>query len=265
MTQPISINKKFTVVIIACLLIGGITMSFQNTPFGPFDNLDTLTETQDTLPEKHKEGQSTMTMKDFDQLLQHLDKEMLNAHAEINQINFDKIQKEITASLDKVDFDKIKMNIDKAMKEIDIAKIDQGVNSALKEIEWNKINNQVKMSLLEAKKEIERINMEEVKKEIEKAKKEIQKSREEIKKINIDEIMKHADEGVAKAKQELHLTKQLFIEMEKDGLISQKDGFTIEYKNKSLFINGKLQPEVIKEKYLPYIKEDTFKISISKE
>jgi hypothetical protein len=56
----------------------------------------------------------------------------------------------------------------------------------------------------------------------------------------------------------------MFSEMEKEGLIDQKDGFSIELKNKALFINGKKQPEATYEKYRKYIKGDSFKIKISK-
>jgi|SRR5665647_356728 len=184
---------------------------------------------------------------------------------EITKIDFDKIHKEITTSLNKIDFDKIKMDIDKAMKEIDFAKIEQGVQSALKEINWNKINNEVKISFQDAKKEIEKVNMEAVKKEMEKAKLEIEKSKNEIKKINLDEIMKNANAGIAKAKAALRLTKEIFNEIEKDGLINQKEGFTIEYKDKTLIINGKKQSEAISHKYQQDIKGDSFKIRISKE
>ena len=266
MNQIIQKNKKIIAGIAACLLIGGITMSFQNTAFGPIDKLDTLTDTQDTIPsEKAKEDDSKMNMKDFDLLLQNMDKEILNMQKEVTKIDFDKMHQDITASLNKVDFDKIKTDIDKAMKEIDFSKIEQGVKSALNEIDWENIDDEVKGSLQEAKKEIEKINMDAVKKAMEKAKLEIEKSSKEIKKINIDEIMKNANAGIAKAKEELRLTKKMFNEMEKDGLINQKEGFTIEYKDKTLIINGKKQSEAIRHKYQQYIKGDSFKISISKE
>ncbi len=98
-----------------------------------------------------------------------------------------------------------------------------------------------------------------------KAKIEIEKSKQEIEKINFDEILKNANDGILKAKKELQLTKAMFNEMEKDGLISQKDGFTIELKNKSLIVNGKKQPDATFEKYKKYIKGDSFKITISKD
>ena len=259
-------NKKIIVGIAVCLLIGGVTMSFQNTPFGPIDKLDSLTDIQDTIPlEKIKDAEAKMSMRDFDLLLQNIDNEMLKMQKEVNRIDFDKMQQQITASLDKVDFGKIKIDIDKAMKEIDFAKIEQGVKTALREIDWDEVNDNVKISLQNAKKEIEKINMEAVKKEMEKVKLEIENSRNEIKNINIDEIMKNANAGISKAKDELRLTKQMFNEMEKDGLINQKEGFTIEYKDKTLIINGKKQSEAISHKYQQYIKGDSFKISISKD
>ncbi|MEO5892518.1 MAG: hypothetical protein ABIQ31_19885 [Ferruginibacter sp.] len=265
MKQFFQKNKKVIAGIAACLLIAGVTMSFQNTPFGPIDKLDTLTDIGDTIPGKTAGDDAKMSIKDFDQLMLNMDKEMLKVQKELTRIDFSKINQEIKASLDKVDFDKINVDIDKAMKGIDFTKIEQSVKSALSEIEWNKVNNDIKLSLQDAKKEIEKINMESVKKAMEKAKVEIEKSKKEIKKINVDEIMKNTNAGIMKAKEELLLTKTMFNEMEKDGLIDQKEGFTIEYKDKDLLINGKKQSEEIRNKYRQYIRGDSFKISISKE
>ena len=63
----------------------------------------------------------------------------------------------------------------------------------------------------------------------------------------------------------MHLTKELFTEMEKDGLINPRNGFTVEYKNKDLFINGKKQSEKTTDKYRKYFKQDHFKMTIEKE
>jgi len=57
----------------------------------------------------------------------------------------------------------------------------------------------------------------------------------------------------------------MFNEMEKDGLINSKEGFTIEYKNKDLYIDGKKQSEKTTGKYRKYFKQDHFKIRIDKE
>ena len=100
---------------------------------------------------------------------------------------------------------------------------------------------------------------------MENAKLEIEKSRSVLKEIDVDKIMKEARSGIEDAKKELKLTKAMFDEMEKDGLISSKDGFTIEYKEKELYINGTKQTEKITGKYRKYFTEDHFKITIEKE
>jgi len=102
-------------------------------------------------------------------------------------------------------------------------------------------------------------------KEKQKAELEIEKSKKDIKNIQVDEFMKTAKEGISKSIIELRLKKEMFTEMEKDGLIKPQEGFTIEYKDKNLFINGKKQNQATTDKYKKYIKGDSFKISIAKD
>lgn len=264
MKQFIQKNKNAITGLAACLLICAVSMSFQSL-YGPLEKLDTLTELQDTIPSKNIEGEEGMSMKDYDQLLLKMDKGIINMQEQISRLNLDKMHKDIVASLDKVNFDKIQLDIDKAMKDVDFKKIEKGVKSALKEVEWNKINADVKQSLQEAKKEIDKINMDEVKKQMESVKSELNKSRSEIEKINFDEIMKNANNEIVKAKEDLKLKKIMFNDMAKQGLINQKEGFSIEFKDKALFINGKKQSDATRDKYQQYIKGDSFKINISKE
>lgn len=264
MKQFLLAHKKTIGAISVCLLVGGLTMSFQ-TPFGPLDKLDTLTELQDTVPEVKKEDEERMTMEEYDKLMFKMDKEILKMQEELGKMDLSKMHQDLTASLEKVDFEKIQRDIDKSMKDVDFSKIEKGVSAALGEIEWNKINEDVRKSLQDAKKEIEKVDMQELKQELDRAKKEIEKSKKEIEKINFDQILKEANDGILKAKEELQLTKMMFTEMEKEGLISQKDGFSIELKNKTLFINGKKQPQATFEKYKKYIRGDSFKIRISED
>ena len=83
--------------------------------------------------------------------------------------------------------------------------------------------------------------------------------------MNFDEIMKNVNREILKPKEELQLTKSMFNEMVKEGLINQKERLTIELKNKTLIINGKKQSEATCAKYQKYIKGESFHISISKE
>ena len=263
MKEFVLTHKKSFLAVGLCILIGAGTMSFQ-TPFGPMDKIDTLTELQDTVPET-KSDEDRLTMDEYNNLILKMDKEILKMQEEIGRMDFSKVHKDIAASLDKVDFEKIERDINKSMKNVDFSKIEKGVQAALSEIEWNKVNADVKRSLQDAKKEIEKVDMLELRKELERAKKEIEKSKREIEKINFDQVLQEANTGILKAKEELQLTKAMFTEMEKEGLIDQKDGFSIELKNKALFINGKKQREATYEKYRKYIKGDSFKIKISKE
>lgn len=268
-------NKKAITSAIAVLLIGGITMSFQDTPFSynrfavP-ENQEPKICCKDTVPEKGSDG--SMTMKDFDNLQQVLDKSLLQTMEEMKKIDFPKIQKEIEASLKTVDMEKILKDVQLSLKSIDLDKILADVKSSLSNIDWADKNEELEKALKEAKKEIEKakleikdLDQEAIKKEMEKAKAEIEKSKGEMDRIDMDKIMNEARDGIDKAKEELNRTKEMFNEMEKDGLIDSKEGFTIEYKNKDLYIDGKKQTEKTTEKYRKYFKKDHFKIRIEKE
>jgi hypothetical protein len=268
-------NKKALISAIAVLLIGGITMSFQDSPFSysRFDvpeNQEPKKCCKDTVPEKDYNG--SMKMKDFDNLQNVLDKSLLQTMEEMKKIDFSNMQKEIEASLKSVDMDKIMKDVQLSLKSIGVDKILADVKSSLNDIDWADKNEEIEKALKEAKKEIEKakveikdIDQDAIKKEMDKAKAEIEKSKAEIEKIDMDKIMNEAKEGIDKAKEELRMTKEMFNEMEKDGLINSKEGFTLEYKNKDLYIDGKKQSEQTTDKYRKYFKRDHFKIKIEKE
>ena len=276
MKQFILKHQKAIAGTIAVLLIGGITMSFQDSPFSytkftvQEDSAPTLKCPLDTVPEKEYSG--SMKMKDFDNLQNVLDKSLVDAVAEIKKIDFAKIQKDIEASLKSVDMAKIMEDVNRSLKAVDMDKLMADVTSSLNDIDWGEKNEEIEKALKEAKKEIEKAKLEirdidrgKIEKELDKAKLEIEKSRTEIDKIDLTKIMSEVREGIDKAKEELKLTKEMFNEMEKDGLINSKEGFTIEYKNKDLYIDGKKQSEKTTDKYRKYFKQDHFKIRIDKE
>ena len=272
MKQFILKHKKAITSTIAILLIGAITMSFQENTltYGKFlipEDDDYVGYCADTLPDK--EG---IKMKDFDKLQTEIDKSILQVNEEMKKMDFSKMQKEIEASLKNVDMDKIRKDIDLALKNIDMDKIMAEVCASVKNLTVEYKNEDIKNALAEAKVEIEKARLEikeidkdAIKKELDNAKKEIEKSMLEISKINIDKILAEARAGIDKAKDELKLTKELFTELEKDGLINPGNGFTVEYKNKELFIDSKKQSEKITDKYRKYFKQDHFKMTIEKE
>jgi bla regulator protein BlaR1 len=257
-------NKKAIAAAGISLLIAGITMSFQPLQFGPIPLYDSLSEIQDTIPAE-KERHEKMTMKEYHEMMNHLNADMREALEEVKSNDGKKLAREIEASLKDIDAAKIKLEIDKAMKEVDFAAIQKEVTNALKEVEWAKVSEEVKHSLDQAKREMEKIDMKEINEQIKKAKTEMEKSKTVLKKIDFDNILKEAGKNIEEAKQMLKLQKEMFNEMESDGLIHSKDGFTIEYKDKSLYINGKKQSDSVTDKFRHYIPGDHYKVTIEKE
>jgi hypothetical protein len=272
MKQFILKHRKAFTGTFAILLIGAVTMSFQdshfaNSQFYAADEYSIESTCADTLPDK--EG---MKMKDLEKLQSTLDESLEKVYVELKNRDLSKLQKEIETSLKDVDMDKIRKDVDNALKSMDMEKIMADVSSSLKSLNNNYKNEEIEKALAEARKEIEKAKLEikeidrdAIKKELDNAKKEIEKSKIEIDKIDITKIMDETRAGIDKAKAELSLRKEMFNEMEKDGLIDPKKGFTIEYKNKELLIDGKKQSEKTTEKYRKYFKEDHFKITIDKE
>ncbi|HMJ47594.1 MAG TPA: hypothetical protein VK498_09700 [Ferruginibacter sp.] len=268
MKQFILKNLPAITGIAALLLIGGLTMSFQDT-----SQKTTRTEevtVQDTLPGKRYE--SALTMKEFDKLMKDMDKQMLEVATELKKIDFAGIEKQLETSLKEVDMEKIMNDVNNSIKAIDVEKIIADVKNSLKDINWEEKSGEIKKAMAEAKDEIEKakieikdINKDEIRKELEEARKEIEKAKLEIRKIDMDKIMSEAKAGIEDAKKELKITREMFNELEKDGLVIIKQGFTIEYKDKDLYINGQKQKSSVTDKYRKYIKDDHFKIKIKKE
>jgi len=263
MKQFILKNKTTVFITAICVTLATIAMSFQTIQFGPLQQFDTLTDVPDTIPTNTKEEQ--LNIKQFNELMEHLNIDMKKAMEEVKKVDVAKLNEEIKSSLKDIDAEKIKKQIDEAMKQVDIASIQNEMSKALKEVEWNKINTEVKMALDKAKEEISQIDMKEINEQLAGAKIQIEKAKAELKKIDLNKALKEAEKNVKEAEKNLQLQKEMFDEMEKDGLIDTKAGFSVEYKNKELFINGKRQPDAVTGKYRKYIKEDNYKITIKKD
>ena len=261
MKQFILKHKKAVTGTAAALLIGGITMSFQDSPF-VHDHLSVQQIYEDTT---HPKCKGSMTMKEFDQLIKQLDENMLQVNGELKKVNLDLIQQQVETSLKSVDMEKIMKDVEASLKNIDLDKIMNEVKVSLKDVDWDKNDAEIKAALQEAKKEIEKAKLEIKDIDLTEVNKEMEKAKAEIKQIDMDKIMAEAKSGIDKAKEELKETKAMFTEMENEGLINSKDGFTIEYKDTHLYINGKEQDKKTTDKYRHYFKDNHFEITISKE
>lgn len=243
-------------------------MSFQDTPY-----VNQIMDTRigaDTVPDKF--SNNTMKLKDFDGLIENLDKDMIRVGDEMKEIDMDMIRQQVEMSLKEVDMNKIMKEVEESLKDIDITELIADIKLSLQDIDWNDKEGEMKKAMLEAREELEKAKMEiknidreKIRKELQEAKVEIEKARNELKEIDMEKIMKEAKTGIDEARVELHQIKTMFTEMEKDGLINSGKGFSIEYKNKELYINEIKQPLQVTDKYRKYIKEDHFKIKIEKE
>lgn len=275
MKQFLLKNKRAITGVAAALCIGVIALSFQDSPFvtHDFSSYDSVKKSCDTVPDR--DYNNSMKMKDFDRIISELDQTMLKTSDELKKIDMDKIMKDVEVSLASIDAEKIMKDVQLSLKQVDLDKIMQDVKESLqsvKDIKIEDVNGEVEKALKEAKvemenakKEMDKVDTKSIRRELEKAREEVAKSKLEIGKIDMGKIMDEAKEGIDKAKTELRQIKAMFLEMEKDGLVDTKKGFSIEYKNKDLYIDGKKQSEQVTDKYRHYFKDDHFKMTIEKE
>jgi hypothetical protein len=269
MKQFIIKNRKAFAGISACLLIAGITMSFQDTPFVN-QIIDARNQVKkDTMPDQSK---TTMTMKDFDLLIDNMDGNMIMLNDQMKKLDMDMIQQQVELSLKAVDVQKIMESVEESLKQIDFDKLLADVEVSFTDAEWKGNEDEIRQALEEAKKElaeakieITKINTAEMKKELEEARKDIESAKIQLKEVDMDKILEEAKESITESKAELKEMKAMFNEMEKDGLINSKQGFTVEYDKGELLINNKKQSKQITDKYGKYFKNDHFKIKIDKE
>lgn len=78
---------------------------------------------------------------------------------------------------------------------------------------------------------------------------------------NLDADMLKVKEHLMEAGKELTSYRKMIHEMDKEGLISDKRNYRIEYRNEQLIINGKEQPKVIADRYRNYFRKSGIVIS----
>lgn len=234
--------------------------------------------TNDTIPDRHKKA------KDIDEALAELDKGRAEMEKSLKEIDWKKIQVEISASMKdlKIETDQMKIEIANALKELDLAKIQAEVQKSIREIDFDKIQAEIQKSVAEIdvqkiKAEIDKsikeidvakikaeidasiskIDMDKIKVEMDRIKDiDFKKMEEEMKKIGpeIEKSMEGAREGIEQARKELTAYKSLIDGLDRDGLINKKENYKIEYKSGELTINGKKQSADLVRKYQDILK-----------
>jgi chromosome segregation ATPase len=246
--------------------------------------------TQDTVPAKRSKATREAGDKDLDKELRQLE----NGREKLKEVDWEKISKTVNEALENIDEDKIRLQVEQALKQVDMVKIQREVEESMKKIDFDKIQKEVSESLKnsyayidkealkkqidEAKKEVEKemknkdwekeieevkkINKEEIEKEMEKVQEEMKKVKTDLsrQKLDMRETMEKAQEGLAKAREEIKGYQEMIYGLEKEGLLSTKGDYTIEYNKGDLTINGKKQPQEVADKYKKYFRKDNVTI-----
>ena len=197
------------------------------------NTLDILTprvvNDQDTVPARNRKARN------IDDVLDELDR--VDVDAEINNA-----MKSVNAAMKDLTPEKLRLEVDKALSGVDWKKIQKDVDESMAKIDWD----QIKASIDEVKK----IDFREIEKEIRKAQDQIS--------IQIPDIkieLEKAKVSIEKAKVQVRAYKSFINGLEADGLINNKDGYTIEYKDGELMINNKKASEGTMKKYKSFLDE----------
>lgn len=260
-TSVIRFSAIAVVVIAAALVL--VSWNYQDKAFHFGDN-DQFT---DTVPPKKSKSDREKKVRNLDEAIEELetiniDDEMRKAMKEVEKAmkEFDaaKIQLQLEKALKDVDMKKIQEELRESLAKVDGEKIKAEVQKALSEIDFSKIKTELEQSLKE-------VDMDKIKAELdmEKLKEEMKNVEKELKNIGpeIEQSLEKAKLEIEKAKIELKEYKTFVDGLEKDGLMSKKEGYTIQHKNGELIINGKKQPDSVYNKYRSFLeKHKSFKI-----
>lgn len=198
----------------------------------------------DTIP--GNSNNKDFNLDEINKSMQNLDKNMAGLEIQMKNLNLN-IDKQIQESISKINFDEIQKQTEASLKQID----------------WDKMQQQVDNSLQKAKTEVAQIDFNKMQSQMKELQEKMQ-SKEFQSQFNseklhqqINDAMISAKEGIEKVKKKLQELNDFTNALQADGLIDKKKGYTIEWKNGDLYINDKVQPKDISDKYRKY--ENDFK------
>ncbi|HUS03406.1 MAG TPA: hypothetical protein VMY77_16820 [Chitinophagaceae bacterium] len=263
-------NRNILFGISFCIILAFSAMAFQDSSK---INKHIQQSALDTVP-KNNDIDINIDMKGLEE---NIKKSLEMAQKNIQNIDWNKMQKQMEQSMKQVDMAKLQMEINNSMKAVDFKKMQAEIERSMKEIDMTKlqlnledlqmnVDKEVKDAMKnintdEFKKsmeELKKINFDDMKKEMEKVQKEMELNKDHFK-LDMEKLKLDME----KVKVEMGEIKHMTEEMEKDGLINKTESNTIEYKDKELFINGKKQSPQMTEKYRKYFKGDNFKFKFN--
>lgn len=234
-------------LLIACMLlfiaVGASAWQLADKKAPARNQANTRNEEGDTTKSaKHRSHGDAYRMKELDDAMHELDIQMDQLKIELNNIDNEKIAREVKEALAKVDF----------------SKISEEVTASLEKVDWDKINRQVEQSLRDAREQLKQVRLDEIQTRLQDVQAKLDSESFKInidsKKINeeIRKGMQEARAGLDKAKEKMQQLRAFTDELEKDGLIDKKKGYRIELNDGELYINGQKQTKAITEKYRKY-------------
>lgn len=204
----------------------------------------------------------------------------------MKNIDWEKINSEVSNAMKNVDWEKINKEVDKAMKSIDWNKINAEIKAGLKETEHidpKLIEESIRVGLESARSAMSAISTDEIKRDMlearatakkeykeamETARKEMRRAQEEMRhaqiaqKQHLDALHKHQaqlrHQQLVLKENDIQLEKtnaitkkyhSLIDRMSADKLINVDEGYTIEKKDGVLTVNGIAQPADVMRKY----------------
>lgn len=238
------------------LLVGLALLSWQDRPGRPFPP-----EITDTVPNSAPRNLDEVLLQldkiDIDKEFRRAQAEFERAFREVDankirlefekamaQSNVEKMEKEWKESLSRMDFNKLKKELGEHLSETELSKMQAEFNEAMKKVDLEKMK--VEMEKMKSE------NMKEMEQQLERAGRELR----EIKpKMEAD--LKKAKHDIEKAKQEIREYKAFTESLEKDGLISRDKGFTLDYREGKLLINGSPAPSSVYTQYASFLEKHT--------
>lgn len=204
----------------------------------------------DTTPARKYRSNDNFRSRDLDHAIQDVDRAMLELDVDIDA----QVKKELKRAMAEI-------------KKIDFDKIGKDISVSLSKVNWDATQREVALAMEQASREIKNIDMKEVANNIDKAMSKLD-MQELMNNIDVDIIgnsvaagLSAAKLGLEKARTELARYKDFVHDLEKDGLIDRKKGYSIKVKDGELFINGTRQPREIQDKYSDFLKGKDFSIS----
>ena len=140
---PRTVSFKGLTIIPALIILSFFGMSWSATG----NYYQTRKLKSDTIPSADQKVRPDAAIResqvDLEVQLDALDKAMQHLDEQMNNKNWEQMQKNVQEAISRIDMDKINKQLDEAMKQIDLAKIKVETQAALSRIDYEKIRQQL--------------------------------------------------------------------------------------------------------------------------